>query len=700
MSGRKGRSNERTYRLHWAGKKVQRTRTCSPVKELFFRRKKDDGETEEQLGGEGSRRSAESCSSIYKVSISPDARCRPRYMILARVFSIWTVAFQPSCTAILIQSQTRGRSISTRFLADGANRVSDMKSTAGKCEVGAPPNTGGDAAADERIQLLEKWIKHDDHSFHFAHLSEQRSYEIRVALVSWYRQNRRKLPWRGDEGPFDGSTVGFASRSNSKRKGDGGDIRSFFDASSSKKMKTGQGSKGQSLEARQVATPVTPYSVWVSEIMLQQTRVEAVIPYYLKWMQSFPTVVDLARASEEEVNSHWAGLGFYRRARLLHAGAKRVVEEFNGELPSTVKDLLRIEGIGKYTASAIASIAFNVDVPVVDGNVCRVLSRLTGIANNIKAPVLKDDLGWDLAARLIDARSIKKTKKPESYDVVGYPGEVNQALMELGATYCAPSGSGIEVGDPLKGHYLSTELGRAVGQVLNGDISERNRIELLVTNSVGCKLTEPGGISTAYFSMVDKILQEKSKLKTSDVHAIAGHQSLPTPPPKKSKSEEVLAVAVIKSTKRGEKRWLMVKRPKDGLLANQWEFPSVSVWNSKDGRPKGAPKKGKKTAEHLQVPTIDVSKRTKELGDFLTSSLLVGNIADINRKQCDRPIEHVFSHIKWHMHVECADVGERNDNDRWKSSDGREVAWLSEDDMQAVGITSSVRKALYLTLVG
>mmetsp|Transcript_9452 Transcript_9452/g.21419 ORF Transcript_9452/g.21419 Transcript_9452/m.21419 type:complete len:635 (-) Transcript_9452:149-2053(-) len=629
-------------------------------------------------------------------------------MILARLLRICTVAFPPSCTTVQFRSPPRRRSISTRLLADGANHISgfDMKSIAGKCEVGAPPKTGGNAAADERIQLLEKWIKHDDHSFHFDHLSEQRSYEIRVALVSWYRQNRRKLPWRGDEGPFDGSTIGFASRSNSKRKGDGGDIRSFFDASSSKKIKTGEGSKGHTLEAQQsrgVATPVTPYSVWVSEIMLQQTRVEAVIPYYLKWMQSFPTVVDLAKATEEEVNSHWAGLGFYRRARLLHAGAKRVVEEFNGELPSTVKDLLRIEGIGKYTASAVASIAFNVDVPVVDGNVCRVLSRLTGIANNIKAPVLKDDLGWDLAARIIDARSIKKkSKKPESYDVIGYPGEVNQALMELGATYCAPSGTGIEDGDPLKGHYLSTELGRAVGQVLNAsDRSERNRIELLVTNSdnkKGCKLTEPGGISTAYFSIVDKILQEKSKLRPSDVHAIAGHQSLPTPPPKKSKTEEVLAVAVLSSTKGGEKRWLMVKRPKDGLLASQWEFPSVSMWNSKDGRPKGGQKKGKRTAEVLQVPTIDVSKRTKELGDFLTSSLLVEDIAAIKRKQCDHPIEHTFSHIKWHMNIECADVGERNDDNRWKSSDGREVAWLSEDDMQAVGITSSVRKALYLTL--
>ena len=580
-----------------------------------------------------------------------------------------------------------------------------MKSIEGK--VGAPPNKGGNAATDERIQLLEKWIKHDDHSFHFDHLSDKRSYDIRVALVSWYRQHRRKLPWRGDAPPFDGSTVGFANKS----KGDDGtDIRSFFGASSSKKRKT---EKGQSFsdgvesqaQAQGVATPVTPYSVWVSEIMLQQTRVEAVIPYYLKWMQSFPTVADLARASEEEVNSHWAGLGFYRRARFLHAGAKRVVEEFNGELPSTVKDLLKIEGIGKYTASAIASIAFNVDVPVVDGNVCRVLSRLTGIANNIKAPVLKDDLGWDLAARIIDAKSIKrKSKKPESYDVIGYPGEVNQALMELGATYCAPSGSGIDDGDPLKGHYLSTELGKAVGQVLNGDRSERNRIELLVANSdnnKGCKMTEPRGISTAYFSMVDKILEEKStKLKPSDVHAIAGHQSLPTPPPKKSKTEEVLAVAVLSSsTKGGERRWLMVKRPKNGLLATQWEFPSVSVWNSKDARPKNEKKKGKKTTEALQVPAINVSKRTRALGDFLTSSLLVEDIAEIKRKKCARPIEHIFSHIKWHMHVECADVGERNDNKRWKSSDGREVAWLSEDDMQSVGVTSSVRKALYLTMV-
>ena len=105
-------------------------------------------------------------------------------------------------------------------------------------------------------------------------------------------------------------------------------------------------------------------------------------------MRRFPTVYSLAEATDEEVNSHWAGLGFYRRARLLHAGAKRVVHQYNGVVPNTVEELMKVEGIGRYTASAIASIAYGVEVPVVDGNVCRVLCRLTGIANHIKAGVL------------------------------------------------------------------------------------------------------------------------------------------------------------------------------------------------------------------------------------------------------------------------------------------------------------------------
>ena len=198
-------------------------------------------------------------------------------------------------------------------------------------------------------------------------------------------------------------------------------------------------------------------------------------------MKSFPTVHDLAAASEEEVNSHWAGLGFYRRARLLHQGAKYVVKECNGELPRTKEELLTITGIGPYTASAIASIAFDVCVPVVDGNVCRVLSRLTGIANRIKAPVLKDKLGWDLAQQLVEAGDGK------------HAGELNQALMELGATYCAPSGTGVDPRDPLREHYRSTQLGRAYYHYATSTPNKKNLL-FLPDQACACKLCDDSGM--------------------------------------------------------------------------------------------------------------------------------------------------------------------------------------------------------------
>ena len=284
--------------------------------------------------------------------------------------------------------------------------------------------------------------------------------------------------------------------------------------------------------------------------MLQQTRVEAVIPYWLKWMNSFPTVYDLASATDEEVNSHWAGLGFYRRARLLHAGAKRVVEEYNGVVPNTVEELMKVEGIGRYTASAVCSIAYGVEVPVVDGNVCRVLSRLAGIANHIKAPVMKDDIGWIMADRIIQAKP-SSDKKKGSKQAIGIPGEINQALMELGATYCSPAGSGIDENDPLKDFYVSTKLGVAVGN------SSRTRchVESLIANASSeegnkCKLCDGNGISTAYYNIMDRVTEDLSKdakTKPEQIYAIAGHASLPIPPPKKSKREEVIAVAVISS---------------------------------------------------------------------------------------------------------------------------------------------------------
>jgi A/G-specific adenine glycosylase len=188
---------------------------------------------------------------------------------------------------------------------------------------------------------------------------------VRSALLDWYRRHGRDLPWR-------------ATRD--------------------------------------------PYAVWVSEVMLQQTRVEAVLPYYRRFLQRFPDVASLAAADEDEVLSVWTGLGYYRRARSLRAGALAVMEHHDGVVPEDPERLQALPGIGRYTAGAIASIAFDRPEPVVDGNVRRVLSRL--LARDGKGD---ERFLWDVAGRLVEG--------PD-------PGDLNQALMELGATTCTPRNPG------------------------------------------------------------------------------------------------------------------------------------------------------------------------------------------------------------------------------------------------------------------
>jgi A/G-specific adenine glycosylase len=160
-----------------------------------------------------------------------------------------------------------------------------------------------------------------------------------------------------------------------------------------------------------------PYRILVSEIMLQQTRVETVVPYYLEWIRRFPDLESLARADEEEVLRAWQGLGYYRRARNLRLAALKVLEEHGGEVPEDATVLRRLPGVGEYTAGAVGSIAFGVPVPAVDGNVRRVLARLL-------------DEGAPGAARL---RAVASTLVDPDR-----PGDWNQALMELGATVCVP----------------------------------------------------------------------------------------------------------------------------------------------------------------------------------------------------------------------------------------------------------------------
>jgi A/G-specific adenine glycosylase len=174
-----------------------------------------------------------------------------------------------------------------------------------------------------------------------------------------------------------------------------------------------------------------PYAIWIAEVMLQQTQVQTVIPYWERWLQQFPTVQALAAADLSSVLKGWEGLGYYSRARNLHRAAGLVVARFRGQVPRSSEDLLALPGIGRYTAGAIGSIAFNQPVPVLDGNVIRVLTRLLALKQDPRQAAVNKRL-WNLAQDLVlSARDVKVKNRRTCADL-------NQSLMELGAMICTP----------------------------------------------------------------------------------------------------------------------------------------------------------------------------------------------------------------------------------------------------------------------
>ena len=168
-----------------------------------------------------------------------------------------------------------------------------------------------------------------------------------------------------------------------------------------------------------------PYAIWVSEIMLQQTQVKTVLPFWSRWMDVFPSLIALAEAEPAHVLKLWQGLGYYSRARNLQAAAQLIRSTHGGRFPDTLVEILTLPGVGRYTAGAIGSIAFNQPWPIVDGNIIRVLSRFLGITDPAKSSAVQKKL-WQVATQLVSAA-------PQ-----GRHGDLNQALMELGATVCSP----------------------------------------------------------------------------------------------------------------------------------------------------------------------------------------------------------------------------------------------------------------------
>jgi A/G-specific adenine glycosylase len=185
-----------------------------------------------------------------------------------------------------------------------------------------------------------------------------------------------------------------------------------------------------------------PYAIWISEIMLQQTRVETVIPYFKRWMRSYPDVYALANAPRQDVLTHWEGLGYYRRAHNLHRAAQLIVEEYDGVIPSDIDDLKSLPGIGEYTAAAIAALAFERDALALDGNLRRVLTRLFDRTENprsAKGERILRELG-------------------NQYLPSGSASEFNQALMDLGATICKPRNPAC-IDCPLQDYCLAFQRG-------------------------------------------------------------------------------------------------------------------------------------------------------------------------------------------------------------------------------------------------
>ncbi|PXF48699.1 Adenine DNA glycosylase [Gracilariopsis chorda] len=306
---------------------------------------------------------------------------------------------------------------------------------------------------------------------------------LRQRLLDWYVDNHRELPWRAPP----------------------------------RHQKNGKAPKPmQNMDCP--SSPGAPYAVWISEVMSQQTRLSVVVQYYKRWMQELPSVKHLAEAPLERVYELWAGLGYYRRARFAHEAAKQIVDQHDGRIPGDVNSLLKLCGIGRYTAGAVSSIAFGHAVAAVDGNVERVLSRLrSGLSQNCAPGKERSRAYWEVASACVED--------------IENAGDLNQALMEVGASVCKPKGAQCEK----------------------------------------CPLT---ALCDAY--------QEAQRAKVEASSYVSRYPMKDKTKRIKVRSETVIALVVF--VQRGGRREVLLRRREgDGLLGGLWETPNRVVdWDLDD----------------------------------------------------------------------------------------------------------------------
>ncbi|XP_071172388.1 adenine DNA glycosylase-like isoform X2 [Mytilus edulis] len=412
--------------------------------------------------------------------------------------------------------------------------------------------------------------------------SSQEVKEFRELLLKWYSENKRDLPWR-----------------------------------------------------RQISNPDVnqrAYAVWVSEVMLQQTQVATVISYYNKWMQKWPTLQDLSKATLEEVNEAWSGLGYYSRGRRLHEGAQKVVSEMKGEMPKTADELLKLlPGVGKYTAGAIASIAYGQATGIVDGNVIRVLCRMRKMGGDSTSQPVQEKL-WQHANSLVD---------PDK------AGDFNQGMMELGATVCTPKTPSCNT-CPVRSLCLANKEVEFNKQEKTKELT-KDRSKPTISDIECC---------------IDSCLL---CIQSSEVwDSSLGVQNYPRKGKKKAAREEQTKVCIVCKKNKSEALYCIVQRPEKGLLAGLWEFPSLKI--DGDCSEEVSPQQLLKDSCGLHVDTV-------------TSTCHVGEVV------------HLFSHIHQTYIIDSITV-EEDDRDTVVTDlpSTKPLRWVTEEELQESAVSTAMKK--------
>ncbi|CAH8556812.1 unnamed protein product [Heterobilharzia americana] len=390
--------------------------------------------------------------------------------------------------------------------------------------------------------------------------------------------------------------------------------------------------------------------------MLQQTQVKTVIDYYHRWMKKWPNVGELALASLDDINSVWSGLGYYSRARLLHEGAKKIVNEYAGNLPQSAESLKStLPGVGRYTAGAISSIAFNQCTPALDGNVIRVLTRLREIGSPIQLPVTMESL-WNLATELVD---------PDQ------PGDFNQALMELGAVCCTPKQPSCSK-CPLNEVGLCGSYQRLTAE--NKRLSKK--VEHLPTEIEDCHLCIDHSVYLESLGVMNyPVKLSKREPRKQNTIVIVTHTSR-------------LKNGVLEDV------YLLLQRPKTGLLAGLWEFPSYTVetFDNKNVKPVKEQRQIDDVESFLPLALNRITSALKNSSSSIVS-------CDDFRVQSVGEVAHIFSHIHMTYVVFTLKLEEKhlskcldeNISDIWPP-DLNFGRWVNQTDLHSSAISTATKK--------